>query len=72
MLVFFDDILIYSKDIAQHLEYLKTVLDLLRKNILFTKLNKCSCGGSRVEYLGHVVTGFGVSTNPIKIERIIE
>lgn len=72
VLVFFDDILLYSKDVSHHLEHLKIVLDLLRKNTLFAKFSKCSFGGSRVEYLGHIVTGAGVYTNPTKIEAIKE
>lgn len=55
VLVFFDDILVYSSNADSHYIHLKKVLKLLRANYLFAKISKCSFGHSRVEYLGHVI-----------------
>ena len=67
ILVFFDDILIYSPDYKQHLLHLRTTFEVLRQHTLFAKKSKCSFGESQVEYLGHVITIHGVSTDPKKI-----
>lgn len=70
VLVFFDDILIYSKDMFSHLQHLKLVLQLLRKHQLYAKLSKCMFDAPQVEYLGHVISREGVSTHPKKIEAV--
>lgn len=69
-LVFFDDILIYSSSWDQHLKDVAEVLSLMRQHRLKAKLSKCTFGGDRVEYLGHVITGAGVATDPLKIQAI--
>jgi hypothetical protein len=70
VLVFFDDILIYSKTWADHLHHLRTVLDELRRHQLFVKRNKCSFGASSVAYLGHVISTAGVAMDPAKVQAI--
>jgi hypothetical protein len=72
ILVFFDDILIYSKTSAAHYEHLQTVFDLLRIHQLVAKESKCSFGSEQVEYLGHIISKYGVATDPNKIKAIIE
>lgn len=72
VLVFFDDILVYSPSIAQHLIHLRSVLQTLQDHQLFAKHSKCSFGARKVEYLGHFVTKEGVSTDPNKIRAIQE
>jgi len=67
ILVFFDDILIYSPDMETHLTHLQKILELLRKHQLFAKMTKCRFGCVEVEYLGHVVSGRGVCADPSKI-----
>jgi Reverse transcriptase (RNA-dependent DNA polymerase) len=64
VLVFFDDILIYSKDRVSHVQHLKLVLQTLRDNQLFAKLSKCEFGVIKVEYLGHIISSQGVATDP--------
>lgn len=72
LVMFFDGILVHSKNLTQHLKHLKVRIGLLRTNSLFAKFSKYNFGGSRVEYLGHVVTRFRVSTGPSKISSIKE
>jgi hypothetical protein len=69
-LVFFDDILIYSKTWPSHLSHVNQVLHLLSKHQLFLKQYKCAFGASEVEYLGHIVKKDGVQVDPTKIESM--
>ena len=66
-LVFFDDILVFSPTLELHLRHLRSVLELLQQHQLYAKKSKCAFGCSEVEYLGHIISGQGVSTNPRKI-----
>jgi hypothetical protein len=70
VLVFFDDILIYSKTWTDHLTHVDQVLHLLCKHKLFLKQSKCVFGASEVEYLGHLVGKDGVRVDPKKIEAM--
>ncbi|KAJ0704368.1 putative nucleotidyltransferase, Ribonuclease H [Helianthus annuus] len=70
VLVFFDDILVYSKSLEQHVDHLKEVLNVLRNAKLYARLSKCAFGGESVEYLGHIISKEGVATDPKKIEAI--
>jgi hypothetical protein len=72
VLVFFDDILVYSSDKEQHKKHLSIVLNILRVNQLKAKLSKCTFAQPQVEYLGHIISGQGVATDPSKIKDIIE
>lgn len=71
VLVFFDDILVYSPDLTTHLIHLKQVLDTLRYHKFYAKLSKCTFGQPQVEYLGHIVTEDGVVTDPAKVESMV-
>lgn len=70
VLVFFDDILIYSKILSDHLTYLKQVLDLLSAGQWRLKHSKCQFAKQSISYLGHVIGSSGVSTDPSKIEAV--
>lgn len=70
VLVFMDDILIYSATLEEHLKLLKEVFDILREHQFYIKLSKCSFATAEVEYLGHCISGAGVSTEPSKIIAI--
>ncbi|KAL4018391.1 hypothetical protein IC575_021986 [Cucumis melo] len=71
-LVFFDDILIYSRDIDDHLKHIEIVLTALRKHELFANRKKCSFGKAKVEYLGHLISEKGVEVDSDKIRSIAE
>ncbi|CAA0830191.1 Uncharacterized mitochondrial protein AtMg00860 [Striga hermonthica] len=71
VLVFFYDILIYSKSWEEHCEHLRIVLQLLRDNTLYAKQSKCQFGDPTVEYLGHIISAEGVSTDPKKIQSML-
>ncbi|GJW66558.1 putative mitochondrial protein [Tanacetum coccineum] len=66
-LVFFDDILVYSATFQEHLQHLQLVLQAMRQNSLYAKMSKCIFAAKQVEYLGHIISGEGVSTDPSKI-----
>ncbi|OMO49727.1 reverse transcriptase [Corchorus capsularis] len=72
VLVFFDDILVYSKDWKSHIQYLTAVFELLRANQLFVKLTKCEFAARKVEYLGHVITRDGVAMDDSKVQCILQ
>ncbi|KAK1409444.1 hypothetical protein QVD17_35970 [Tagetes erecta] len=67
VLVFFDDILIYSSDMAHHVLHLEQVLELLHTNHFFAKISKCCFGQDKVVFLGHVVTAKGVQVEQEKV-----
>ncbi|KAJ0836439.1 putative nucleotidyltransferase, Ribonuclease H [Helianthus annuus] len=71
ILVFFDDILIYSSSMEAHLEHLEVVLRLLEANHLFAKITKCCFGVSQVHYLGHVISSNGVAVESDKIQAVL-
>ena len=70
VIVFIDDILIYSKTEAEHEEHLHQVLETLRANKLYAKFSKCEFWLRKVTFLGHVVSSEGVSVDPAKIEAV--
>ena len=59
VLVFFYDILVYSKSLVDHLNYLRSVLSVLLQNQLYAKRSKCTFSCSEVEYFGHIVSSEG-------------
>lgn len=70
VLVFFDEILVYSKQWEEHLQHLRTVLQILQENQLYPMENKHRFGCSEVDYLGHVITENGTSVDEKKLESI--
>ncbi|WVZ52497.1 LOW QUALITY PROTEIN: hypothetical protein U9M48_003551 [Paspalum notatum var. saurae] len=70
VLVFFDDILIYSRTWAEHLQHISIVLHALRDHQLHLKRSKCSFGARSVAYLGHVISADGVAMDAAKVEAV--
>ena len=70
LLLYLDDIIVFSSSVEQHLQRLEIVLDRLQKEGLKAKLEKCAFFRREVGYLGHVITSQGVSTDPKKIEAV--
>ncbi|XP_030922933.1 uncharacterized protein LOC115949797 [Quercus lobata] len=67
ILVFFDDILVYSESMSVHMEHLRVVLGVLAKNQLYAKISKYMFTCLEVEYLGHIISREGVKNDPKKI-----
>ncbi|GKB55721.1 putative reverse transcriptase domain-containing protein, partial [Tanacetum coccineum] len=70
VIVFIDDILIYSKDEKEHEEHLKAILELLKKEKLYAKFSKCEFWIPKVRFLGHVINSRGMHVDTTKIESI--
>ena len=72
VVVFIDDILVYSKDQENHESHLRVVLKTLRKEQLYAKLSKCEFWLNEMSFLGHIVSKEGIRVDPKKIEVVVE
>jgi len=70
VITYMDDILIFSNTLQEHLDILRTVLDILHKNQLYLKFNKCNFITSSTKFLGHVLTSEGLHTDPSTVEAV--
>lgn len=71
VLAFFDDILIYSPNVQDHLKHLEVVLNLMQQHQFYANAKKCSFGNSTVAYLGHIISASGVAADPDKVEAML-
>ncbi|KAL2249898.1 UNVERIFIED_CONTAM: Transposon Tf2-12 polyprotein [Sesamum indicum] len=72
VIVFIDDILIYSRNRGEHEQHLRMLLQILKEKELYAKLSKCEFWVNQVLFLGHVVSGDGVMPDPSKVKAIME
>jgi hypothetical protein len=72
VVVFVDDILIYSKNEEEHAKHLRIVLTRLREHQLYAKFSKCVFWLEEIQFLGHVLSGKGIAVDPSKVKDIIE
>lgn len=70
MIIFIDDIPVFSKTEEEHAEHLRIVLETLKNENLYAKLTKCKFWPSKVKFLGHVVNKNGIALDPGKVEAI--
>ncbi|GKE97178.1 putative reverse transcriptase domain-containing protein [Tanacetum coccineum] len=70
-IAFIDDILIYSKTKEEHVEHLRLVLELLKKEKLYAKFSKCEFWLREVQFLKHVINGNGIYVDPSKIKAVL-
>jgi hypothetical protein len=72
MVVFIDDILIYSQNEEEHVEHLRVVLTGLRDHQLYAKFSKYEFWLKRVPFLGHVLSEDGISIDPTKVQEVLD
>ncbi|GKU97098.1 hypothetical protein SLEP1_g10278 [Rubroshorea leprosula] len=69
--VYFDDILVYSKNEQEHLDHIRQVFEVLREQKLYANLKKCSFLTTSVKFLGYIITAQGIKMDPSKIDAIV-
>ena len=72
VVVFIDDILIYSENEADHAEHLRVVLSKLREHKLYAKFSKCEFWLRKVPFLGHILPVDGISVDPTKVQEVMD
>ena len=70
LFVFFDDILVYSRDLQSHVHHLEVVLSTLHDQQLYANMCKCHFAQLKLEYLGHIISADEVAADPSKIEAM--
>jgi hypothetical protein len=72
VVVFIDDILIYSKNDKEHAKHLRIVLQRFRDHKLYAKFSKCEFWLNSVQYLGHTISKDGISIDPSKVQEVMD
>jgi len=71
LVVFIDDILLYSKSEEEHAEHLRIVLQTLEEKKLYVKMSKCEFWLHNVSFLGHVISSSGITVDPSKVDVVL-
>lgn len=71
IIVFFDDILVFSQNLEDHVKHLKAVMEVMRKNNLTAKREKCSFQEASLLFLGHIIAGDGIRPDQEKINAMV-
>ena len=71
VIVFIDDVLVYSRTEEEHEQHLRAVLQTLREHRLFAKFSKCEFWLEKVQFLGHVILGVGIQVDPAKVSVVL-
>jgi hypothetical protein len=72
VLVFMNDILIYNRSLEEHIQHLTLVFQVLRELQLFIKFKKCAFAQTQIEYLWHIISNYGVVTDPSKTTTMLK
>ena len=72
LIVYLDDLVVYSKNLDDHLRQLELILIRLREHRLYAKLEKCNFMQKQIKFLGHLVSADGIRVNPEKVKAIID
>jgi hypothetical protein len=72
VVVFIDDILVYSKNPKDHAKHLHVILQRLRDHHLYAKFSKCKFWLDTVKFLGHTISGDGISVDPSKVQEVMD
>jgi hypothetical protein len=72
VVIFIDDILIYSKNEEEHAEHLRIILSILREHKLYAKFSKCEFWLKKVPFLGHILSSEGISVDLTKVQEVLD
>jgi hypothetical protein len=72
VVLYIDDVLVYSKTMAEHVQHLRQVLEALRANKLYAKPSKCEFAKSEIKFLGHIVGQDGIKADPEKVSSVMQ
>ena len=72
VVIYLDEILIYSKNEEEHAEHLRLVLMKLREHRIYAKFSKCKFWLPEVTYLGHVISAKGIAVNPERVQAVLD